>query len=118
MKISRRDLLVFSGAALGGRLLSAQSDSSRIPWYQKMRRCGQINFNERDPQVLNIDEWLDYWSSLKLDALLLNAGGIVAFYPTKIPYHHKSQYLGDKDLFGDFTKAAKKRGMRVVARLD
>ncbi|MBI3693946.1 MAG: beta-galactosidase trimerization domain-containing protein, partial [Acidobacteria bacterium] len=112
--ISRRELFVFSGAAFASRLFG----QSGTPWYQKMRRCGQINFNERDPQVLDIDSWLDYWTSLKLDALLLNAGGIVAFYPTKIPYHHKSQYLGDKDLFGDFTKAAKKRGMRVVARLD
>lgn len=83
-----------------------------------MRRCGQINFNERDPEVLNIQEWLDYWSSLKLDALLLNAGGILAFYPTAIPYHHKSSYLGSRDLFGDFAKAAKQRGIRVVARLD
>ncbi len=83
-----------------------------------MRRCGQTNFNERDPEVLKIDEWVDYWSRLKLDALLLNAGGIMAFYPTEIPYHHKSAYLGSHDLFGDFAAAAKKRGIRVVARLD
>lgn len=89
-----------------------------IPWYQTMRRCGQVNFNERDPVELNIDEWLDYWTSLKINALLLNAGGIVAFYPTQVPYHHRSQYLGDRDLFGDFAKAAKKRGIRVVARMD
>jgi hypothetical protein len=83
-----------------------------------MRRCGQVNFNQQDPQKLDIAPWLDYWRSLKLDALLLNAGGIVAFYPTRIPYHHRSQFLGDRDLFGDFAKAAKSRGMRVVARLD
>jgi hypothetical protein len=83
-----------------------------------MRRCGQINFNEMDPERLDISQWVDYWSSLKLDALLLNAGGIVAFYPTKVPLHHRSQFLGDRDLFGDFTRAAKARGMRVVARLD
>jgi hypothetical protein len=104
---------------MAARLFAApQAGQSRVPWYQKMRRCGQINFNERDPQALDINAWLDYWTSLKLDALLLNAGGIVAFYPTKIPYHHRSQYLGNRDLFGDFTKAAKKRGLRVVARLD
>jgi hypothetical protein len=83
-----------------------------------MRRCGQINFNELDPERLDIAQWLDYWTSLKLDALLLNAGGIVAFYPTQIPYHHRSQFLGSHDLFGDFTKATKARGIRVVARLD
>ncbi|HYM12423.1 MAG TPA: alpha-amylase family protein [Bryobacterales bacterium] len=119
MKISRRELIVLPGAAAAGRLLGApQAAGARVPWYAKMRRCGQINFNERDPIELDINAWLDYWTSLKLDALLLNAGGIVAFYPTKTPYHHRSQYLGDHDLFGDFTKAAKSRGLRVVARLD
>ena len=43
-----------------------------------MRRCGQVNFNQQDPQKLDIAPWMDYWSSLKLDALLLNAGGIRA----------------------------------------
>ena len=113
MTLSRREWfgVTFAGAAL------AQTPAGS-PWYQNMRRCGQVNFNERDPIELNIDEWLDYWTSLKINALLLNAGGIVAFYPTQVPYHHKSQYLGDRDLFGDFTKAAKKRGIRVVARMD
>jgi hypothetical protein len=97
---------------------AAQFARSATPWYQNMRRCGQVNFNQQDPQKLDIAPWMDYWSSLKLDALLLNAGGIVAFYPTRIPYHHRSQFLGDRDLFGDFAKAAKARGMRVVARLD
>jgi len=55
---------------------------------------------------------------MKLDAVLINGGGIMAFYPTQIPYHHRSQFLGDHDLFGDFLKAAKTAGMRVVARMD
>ena len=107
-----------SGAVLQASVFGADTGNGRTPWYQSMRRCGQTNFNDLDPQRLNIDEWVNYWTSLKLDALLLNAGGIVAFYPTKIPYHHRSEYLGSHDLFGDFTKAAKTRGIRVVARLD
>ncbi len=55
---------------------------------------------------------------MRLDAVLINGGGIMAFYPTQIPYHHRSQFLGNKDLFGDFLKAAKTAGMRVVARMD
>src|SRR6266404_3374106 len=113
MDASRREFLLTSVVLLEPRLFGAQT-----PWYQTMRRCGQINFNERDPEILNIQEWLDYWTGLKLDALLLNAGGIMAFYPTQIPYHHKSAFLGTRDLFGDFAKATKARGIRVVARLD
>jgi len=58
-----------------------------------MRRCGQLNLNERDPLTLDVSSWLDYWASLELDALLLNGGGIVAFYPTAVPYHHRSKSL-------------------------
>ena len=119
MKLSRREMLALSaGVSFGNVLDGAQSTDGRVPWYRTMRRCGQVNFNERDPLELNITEWVNYWSSLKINALLLNAGGIVAFYPTQIPFHHKTQYLDGHDLFGDFTKAAKSRGIRVVARLD
>ncbi len=117
MKLSRRNFIA-TGAALP-LFGAAQSSRSSRAWYQTMRRCGQVNFNELDPERLDIAQWVDYWSSLRLSmSLLLNAGGIMAFYPTKIPYHHRSQFLGTRDLFGDFTKAAKARGMRVVARLD
>jgi hypothetical protein len=112
MTLSRREWLMLTGAAY------ASPAYAQGPWYQTMRRCGQVNFNERDPIELNIDDWLKYWAGLKINALLLNAGGIVAFYPTRVPYHRKSQYLGNRDLFGDFAKAAKKRSIRVVARMD
>ncbi len=94
------------------------AEESTLPWYTTMRRCGQINFNERDPLNMNTDAWMDYWASLKVDAVLLNGGGIVAFYPTEIPFHHRSQFLGSRDLFGEMVTAAKKRNIRVVARLD
>ena len=100
MKFSRRNFLA-TGAALP-LFGAAQSSRPGRAWYQTMRRCGQVNFNEMDPGRLDIAQWVDYWSSLKLDALLLNAGGIMAFYPTKIPYHHRSQFLGDRDRIRSF----------------
>src|SRR6516225_8880443 len=105
MTISRRKVLALPGAAFGKIMPAMPQRHERTPWYRTMRRCGQVNFNERDPVDLNIDDWLAYWSSLKINALLLNAGGIVAFYPTRISYHHKSRYLDGRDLFGDFARA-------------
>jgi hypothetical protein len=83
-----------------------------------MRRCGQVNFNERSPLDLAVTAWADYWASLKVDAVLLNGGGIADFDPTRVPLHHKSAFLGGRDLFGDLAVAAKKRNLRVVARMD
>jgi len=87
-------------------------------WYTKMRRVGQHNLNEYDPKILDIDNWVNYWVDLKLDTIILTAGGFIAMYPTNIPCHYKSQFLGNRDLFGDYLKAIKKKGIRVIARIE
>jgi hypothetical protein len=110
----RTALTLLGGAAMAGPLEAGGPG----PWYERMRRCGQTNFNEQDLAGYDVEAWMDYWTSLKVDALLINGGGIVAFYPTKVPYHHRSRYLGSRDLFGDFAKACKARNIRLVARMD
>jgi hypothetical protein len=115
--VTRREFIAVSAASV---LLTpaGEARAAENPWYAAMRRCGQINFNERDPLTLDVEAWSDYWTSLKVDALLLNGGGIVAFYPTKVPFHHRSEFLGSRDLFGEMVATVKKRGVRVVARMD
>src|SRR5579864_5751544 len=115
--LTRREFVALSAASV---LLTtagtAQADEK--PWHTTMRRCGQINFNERDPIALDVQTWADYWAELRVDALLLGGGGIVAFYPTEVPFHHRSEFLGSRDLFGEMAAAARKRNIRVVARMD
>lgn len=115
--MTRRDFLAVSTASVMSTYRSPFMRPSEF-WYTKMRRCGQINFNERDPLTMDVNAWADYWASLKVDALLLNGGGIVAFYPTQVPFHHRSEFLGSRDLFGEMVLAAKKRNIQVVARMD
>ena len=62
--MNRRDFLITTSALLEPNLFGAPQSANGKPWYASMRRCGQTNFNERDPEVLNIDQWIDYWSSL------------------------------------------------------
>ena len=53
-----------------------------------------------------------------MQAVIINAGGIVAYYPSKFPLHHRAEFLGDRDLFGELTKAAHADGIFVMARMD
>ncbi|PRX96548.1 alpha-amylase family protein [Allonocardiopsis opalescens] len=55
------------------------------------------------------------------DTWLLNAGGISSFYPTDLPFQTRNPLLGSRpsgDLFGDAVAAAKRRGIKVIARFD
>ena len=55
---------------------------------------------------------------LHADAATLSAGGIVAYYPTEVPLHHRSAWLASSDPFGTLVAGCRAMGMRVVARTD
>ncbi|MGH9605130.1 MAG: beta-galactosidase trimerization domain-containing protein [Terracidiphilus sp.] len=92
-------------------------DPATQPWQQRVRRVGQTNMTEHDPAVMNIEEWADYWHSAEVDVVFVSVTGILAFYPSKVPFHRHGKYLKGRDFFGDCVRAAKKRNMRVVARM-
>ena len=114
MEIHRRDFLAAPAAALAGSLFAAEPE---IGWQRRLLRLGQCNMTEHDPVVLDVEQWADYWASLKVGATMVSVTGILAFYQTKVPFHRKGKYLGTRDFFGDCCAAAKKRGVRVIARM-
>ncbi|MGD0737486.1 MAG: alpha-amylase family protein [Terracidiphilus sp.] len=92
-------------------------DPSAQPWQQRVRRVGQSNMTEHDPAVMNIEEWADYWHSSATDVVFISVTGILAFYPSTVPFHRHGKFLNNRDFFGECVTAARKRGMRVVARM-
>lgn len=95
----------------------APIDTATEPWQQRIRRVGQSNMTEHDPAVMNIEEWADYWHSAEADIVFVSVTGILAFYPSKVKFHRHGKYLHGRDFFGECVAAAKKRNMRVVARM-
>jgi hypothetical protein len=61
---------------------------------------------EDDPGKFDLKFWLDYFKRTHSDAACLSAGGCVAYYPTKIPFHHRSQWLGEMDPSAIWSQAA------------
>ena len=114
--IDRRTLLQ---AGLAAPLVSAAfaADSDAVAFPRNIRRVGQLNMTEHDPVALDVEQWADYWASLKVDAVLVSVTGILAFYQTKVPFHRKGRFLGTRDFFGECCAAAKKRGIHVIARM-
>jgi hypothetical protein len=89
-----------------------------IPWYRSVTRWGQTNITEKDPAHYDIEWWRKYWKRTQTQGVIVNAGGIVAYYPSKIPLHQQAQYLAGRDLFGDLCRAAHEDGLVVFARMD
>ncbi len=101
-----------SGAASTGALPPAPS------WIDKPMRWAQLTLVEDDPGKFDLNFWLDYFARTKSDAVCLSGGGCVAYYPTQIPFHHRSAWLGDRDVLGDLITGCRKLGMVVIARTD
>jgi Hypothetical glycosyl hydrolase 6/Beta-galactosidase trimerisation domain len=95
-----------------------KAGAQKAGWYDRPMRWAQLSFVENDPGNYDQQYWLDFFEKIHADAALLNAGGCVAFYPTEVPFHYRSKWLGDKDTFGDLYKGCRKLGMNVVARTD
>jgi hypothetical protein len=109
--LTRREFAIITGAST---LFGAGENT---PWHQRVRRIGQVNFSEKDVAEANVPEWADYWASCKVDAVQINVTGMIAFYPTEVPFHKRSRYLGNRDFFGECCRDAKAKGIRVIGRL-
>ncbi|HUB29818.1 MAG TPA: alpha-amylase family protein [Terracidiphilus sp.] len=97
-------------------LVPDSGPEATLPWQRKLRRIGQTNFTEHDPAVFDVEGWVDYWASAKVGAVFISVTGILAFYPSQVPFHRHGKYLNGRDFFGELYTAARRRGLRVVAR--
>lgn len=89
-------------------------------WWQEPFSVFQTNLQEIDAGM-DVDAALDVIEDHGADTWLLNAGGIVSFHPTDLPFQTRNPFLAERpsgDLLGDAVPAAHARGIRVIARLD
>ena len=112
--------LGFPRADAGSIEESLAQDAGRAAdgWFDRPMRWVQLTLVENDPGRFDPGFWLDYFRRLHADAATLSAGGIVAYYPTQIPLHHRSAWLGDGDPFGTLVEGCRALNMNVVARVD
>ncbi|HEX9189774.1 MAG TPA: beta-galactosidase, partial [Vicinamibacteria bacterium] len=107
-----------AGAPAGALPAAPVLDDTGRPWFRRTRRWVQTNLNEQDPAAYDAAPWTEYWKRVRAQGVIVNAGGIVAFYPSRFPWHHRALALGGRDLFGEILTAARSAGLTVLARMD
>ncbi len=105
-------------AMVGPSAFYGDLQSDAPTWATKPLRWAQLAFVENDPGKCDPDFWLDYFKRIHVEGALLSAGGVVAFYPTEIPLHHRSDTLGNQDLLGYMIEGCKKLNITICVRTD
>ena len=107
-----------ASGSLWGQDASSMSSAPSLAWAAKPMRWMQLTLVEDDPAHYDPNFWLDYFKRTRSDAVCLSAGGCVAYYPTEVPFHHRSKWLNGKDVVGELIEGCRKLDMTVVVRTD
>jgi hypothetical protein len=108
---------LLSGAAL---TIADPTTEAAQPWWRHPFGMLQTNLREIDA-TLDVERVLDFIQAHGADAWLVNAGGILSFFPTNLPFQTRNPHLAQRrggDLLGDAVRAAHARGVHLLARMD
>ena len=86
-------------------------------WDSKMWRFIQTNLREIDMLDIDAERVVADMQAFKANVLMINAAGIIASYPTKLPYHFQSPFLKG-DSLQTIIAACHRADIRVMARTD
>jgi hypothetical protein len=122
--MNRRNFIKTTGVIAGAYaisdplIISGFGESGEGTWFNRPMRWAQLTLVENDPGRFDPDFWLGYFKKIHADGTTLSAGGIVAYYPTEVPLHHRSKWLGNSDPFGYLVSGSRKMDMAIIARTD
>ena len=118
--VPRALVAVLLAAAISDLLVHpSQAQSTALRWWQRQPiRFLQTNLSETDSTV-DPAALVAAVADFGANTFLMNMGGIVAQYPTRVPFHYPSVHLpAGRDLFGEVLLQAHARQIRVIGRFD
>src|SRR5438034_11684828 len=113
--MTRRDF--FQTTIAGTAALAAYADPAP-PWYRRALRWGQTNITERDPTRYDIAWWRQYWKRTQVQGVIINAGGIVAYYPSRFPLHRRAGRICGRGFFRGLGEVGEEAGRARRGRRD
>ena len=88
-------------------------------WWQKPLRVMQYNLQVKDTPGMDAEAIAEETERLAANTVVMNVGGIYAWYPSEVRFHHINEYLPkDRDLLKELIDSFHKRGIRFIARFD
>lgn len=96
------------------------AEQVRPGWWDEPFQVFQTNLREVDAG-LDVERTLDVVQEHGANVWLLNVGGILSHYPTGLGFQTRNPHLAERpggDLVGDALTAARRRGVRLLARMD
>lgn len=106
--------------------LPQEDEHMKKPWHSYCRRWFQVNLTTADVAGYDVAAWERVWRDHAVQGIIVNAGGIIAYYPSEDPLQERAPGIGDiskdpppaRDLFGEIVASARASGLVVVARMD
>ena len=106
-----------SDAATANPVSAKEYESGAKQWWlQKPMRMIQTNLREIDIP-LDLDVYVSQIKKYHANVVLFNVGGIVANYPTELPFQYRNPRLKG-DAVGEVVERLHREGTRVIGRFD
>ena len=88
-------------------------------WWEKPMRALQYNLQVRDTPKMDPERIAAHLTEAHANVVIVNAGGIYAWYDTGVPFHYKNEFLPeDMDLLGELIRCCHARNIKVIFRFD
>jgi hypothetical protein len=113
----RRLLLLFCIIATISPSFSQSSPDRDLWWKKNNLRVIQMNLPAYEAATINADSIVADLINFSANTLLINAGGIMAFYPTKLDFHYTNPFMKD-NVLGDVIKKCHAHNIKVIVRFD
>ena len=113
--LSILSLLIFYSFSIGQ--VNRPSESS-VPWWKKNNlRVIQTNLPAYEATTLEADSLVQDLITYSANTLIINAGGIMAFYPSKLDFHYINPYM-KSDMLGRVVEKCHQNEIKVIVRFD
>jgi hypothetical protein len=96
----------------------SQTTDTTSWWKKNNLRVIQTNLPAYEAATLNPDSLLKDLENFSANTLLINAGGIMAFYPTELDFHYTNPFLKNNNMLADVIRKCHEKGIRVIVRFD